>query len=971
MVKLKSKSRKLQTLLIITMLLVQNLNLYGVTTSSKEKEVVASSVEGRQDTYETYLQAYKDALMPDANIRLPLTNYIEADSSVRVLESLEGEKDVVLTDEEGYVEWAFQVPSEGWYQIKMDYYPVEGRSSQIERKIEINGEVPFFDANHILFSRVWANESVIGQDNRGNDLRPRQIEKPKWQTDFFKDSMGYYPKPYQFYFRKGLNTLRLTSVREPMAIKGIELCGIKELSTYEMVKKDYEKLGYSQTKGQVIKIQGEDAQYKSDPTLYPLPDRASPITQPYHPSKIRMNMIGDQQWKLPGQWIEWEVDVPSAGLYEIVLKERQDTLRGSYANRKLTIDGKVPFKEMESIPFKFQKEWTMNVLGDEEPYLFYLEEGTHNIRLEVSLGELGSILNRVEGSIYELNKVYRSILMLTGPNPDTYRDYEIPKKLPDVMVTMEEQAQVLEEVMNNLVAYTGEKGQEVATIEKLAVQLKGLVNQPDTIPKRLTQFKDNVASLGTWILTMREQPLAIDYLVVQSPDMPLENVKVSLWHKLTHELRAFFASFVEDYTTIGNEFGGDETLEVWVMTGRDQAQIIKGMVDDEFTPSTGIGVNVKLVDPSVLLPATVSGNGPDVAMQIAIADPVNYAIRNAVADLRQFPDYSQIEERFHESAITPYRFDGGVYALPETQEFPMLFYRRDILEELGLEVPQTWDELINMLPTIQKNYMNFAIPVAVRSSAVSVTSVNNASGLPAYAMLLYQLGGELYTDNGAQSIIDSPEGVEAFERWTEFYVNYKLPLEYDFANRFRTGEIPIGITNYSMYNRLAVFAPEIRGLWEFAPIPGTLEADGRINRSVPSTGSGIVLMEGSKNKEAAWEYMKWWTSKDIQVRFGREMESLMGAAARYQTANMEALAMLPWSVDDYDSLMKQWEWLRGNPEVPGGYFTPRHIDNAFRRVVYQKEDPRETILDYVRVINEELEKKRLEFGLPTVQEGGE
>lgn len=971
MVKLKSKSRKLQTLLIITMLLVQNLNLYGVTTNSKEKKVVASSVEGRQDTYDMYLQAYKDAPMPDTNIRLPLTKYIEADPSVRVLESLEGEKDVVLTDEEGYVEWAFQVPSEGWYQIKMDYYPVEGRSSQIERKIEINGEVPFFDANHILFSRVWVNESVIGQDNRGNDLRPRQIEKPKWQTDFFKDSMGYYPRPYQFYFKKGLNTLRLTSVREPMAIKNIELCGIKELSTYEEVKKDYENLGYSQTKGQVIKIQGEDAQYKSDPTLYPLTDRASPITEPYHPSKIRMNMIGDQQWKLPGQWIEWEVDVPSTGLYEIVLKERQDTLRGSYANRKLTIDGEVPFKEMESIPFKFQKEWTMNVLGDEEPYLFYLEEGTHNIRLEVSLGELGSILNRVEGSIYELNKVYRSILMLTGPNPDAYRDYEIPKKLPDVMVTMEEQAQVLEEVMNNLIAYTGEKGQEVATIEKLAIQLKGLVNQPDTIPKRLTQFKDNVASLGTWILTMREQPLAIDYLVVQSPDMPLENVKVSLWHKLTHELRAFFASFVEDYTTIGNEFGGDETLEVWVMTGRDQAQIIKGMVDDEFTPSTGIGVNVKLVDPSVLLPATVSNNGPDVAMQIAIADPVNYAIRNAVADLRQFPDYNQIEERFHESAITPYRFDGGVYALPETQEFPMLFYRRDILEELGLEVPQTWDELINMLPTIQKNYMNFAIPVAVRSSAVSVTSVNNASGLPAYAMLLYQLGGKLYTESGAQSIIDSPEGVEAFERWTEFYVNYKLPLEYDFANRFRTGEIPIGITNYSMYNRLAVFAPEIRGLWEFAPIPGTVEVDGSINRSVPSTGSGIVLMEGSKNKEAAWEYMKWWTSKDIQVRFGREMESLMGAAARYQTANMEALAMLPWSVDDYDSLMKQWEWLRGNPEVPGGYFTPRHIDNAFRRVVYQKEDPRETILDYVRVINEELEKKRLEFGLPTIQEGGE
>ncbi|MGL4737114.1 MAG: extracellular solute-binding protein [Cellulosilyticaceae bacterium] len=970
MAKLKGAVIKVKVMVIIAALCAQVMPAFAAGNEGESDDTMVI-VQSRSDGYEDYLRRYDQNIKPQVDVVIPVSDYSTADSSVKILDNFEGRKEVVHTSEQGYIEWEVDVPQAGWYQIQLEYFPIEGRSSQIERQIEINGEIPFFDAQHILMSRVWANEGVVTRDNRDNDLRPRQVERPTWQTTRFEDSMGYYTEPYAFYFNQGNNTIKLTAMREPMVISGLKLTGIKEILDYKAVQQQYEELGYVPTQGKSIKLQGEDAQYKSDPTLYPLNDRSSPITEPYHPSKLRMNMIGAEQWKLPGQWIEWEVDVPEDGLYEISLKERQDMLRGSYSNRTLTIDGQVPFKEMESIAFKFNKEWNMKTLGSDQPYLFYLSKGKHQIRLEVSLGDLGGVLSTVEKSIYELNKAYRSILMLTGPQPDLYRDYQIEKRLPEVIETLDTQSAILFDVMEQLIAYTGKKGSEVSTIEKLAQQMKGLVKDPDTIPERLEQFKNNVASLGTWILTMREQPLAIDYILVQSPNMPKENMHVSLWRQMMHEVKSFTASFFEDYTTIGNADDGKESLEIWVMTGRDQAQIIKGMIEEEFTPTTGIGANVKLVDPSVLLPATVSGNGPDVAMQVPMADPVNYALRSAVTDISQFPDYQEIEKRFSGSALTPYRFNGGVYALPETQEFPMLFYRTDILEEMGLEVPQTWDALIDMLGTIQKNHMNFSIPVAVRSSAVTVTSLNNASGLPAYAMLLYQLGGQLYSEDSSKSVIDSPEGVAAFQIWTEFYVNYKLPLEYDFANRFRTGEIPIGIMDYSMYNRLAVFAPEIRGLWQFGPVPGMQDANGEINRSVPSTGVSIVMMEQSDHKDAAWEYMKWWTSKEMQVRFGREMESIMGAAARYPTANQEALAMLPWTVADYNSLMTQWKWVKGNPEVPGGYFTPRHLDNAFRKVVYDKEDPRETILDYVRTINEELNKKRLEFGLPTFEKGEE
>jgi ABC-type glycerol-3-phosphate transport system substrate-binding protein len=124
-----------------------------------------------------------------------------------------------------------------------------------------------------------------------------------------------------------------------------------------------------------------------------------------------------------------------------------------------------------------------------------------------------------------------------------------------------------------------------------------------------------------------------------------------------------------------------------------------------------------------------------------------------------------------------------------------------------------------------------------------------------------------------------------------------------------------------------------------------------------------MMLENAQNKEASWQFMKWWTSKQTQVEFGREMEGLMGAAARYPTANMEALEQLPWPVKDYQNLEKQWQWVQGIPQIPGGYFTGRHLDNAFRKVVNANENPREALSDYVLYIDDEIELKRKEFNL--------
>ena len=110
--------------------------------------------------------------------------------------------------------------------------------------------------------------------------------------------------------------------------------------------------------------------------------------------------------------------------------------------------------------------------------------------------------------------------------------------------------------------------------------------------------------------------------------------------------------------------------------------------------------------------------------------------------------------------------------------------------------------------------------------------------------------------------------------------------------------------------------------------------------------------------------MKWWVSAESQVRFGREIESVLGASARYATANINAFRQLAWSAEQIDVLGEQREWAVGFREIAGGYYTQWHMINAVRKVINEKTDPRENLLDYTRMINEEIVKKRSEFGLP-------
>ena len=940
--------------IVLVVLLNQGTSGYSSKYAGVDLSTDVSGI-GRSNTYETYVASHASDPEVKAEVAVDILTF-----EGKAAPQTEG----LLTDDGSEVTWKVEVPQAGLYNIRLDYLTTESRGVDIERELLINGELPFAGAGTLTFSRLWTDAGEIRKDNQGNDIRPSQKEVFDSQSVFLRDDMGYQTEPYAFYFKEGENTLTLKAVNEPMVIQGITLTPPAKYPDYnEYIAGQPEVTMTDLGKNYSLKVQGESSPLRSAPSLYARYDRASAKTDPYSVSNTILNYIGGDPWTHAGEWIQWNIDVPEDGYYHISVKARQMYQRGALSARTVYIDDEVPFKEMEAVTFSYNTSWEMRTLSDQDgnPYRFYLTKGSHTIRMEVTLGEMGPVLKRVEDSIFRLNQIYRKLLVLTGANPDRFRDYNLVQVYPEAIEAMDLESKRLYKIVDDIVATTGEQSDRAASALTLAVQLEQFVENNDRITESFSNFKDNITSLGTAMQNMSESKLDVELIMITGEKAEIPSVHENFFESVAHEVRSCVSSFFVDYNSLGNKYdASDDVLDIWITTGRDQSTVLKTMVDDTFTAESGIKVNIKLVQADAILTAVVAGNGPDIVLSVSGWFAVNYAMRNAVEDLTQFADYEDVVKPFYQSILDPLTYNNGshigVYGLPETQDFPLLFYRTDVMEEMDLKVPDTWEELIAELPTIQGDSLTVAIPFP--DIAIADTSVLNT--------MIYQNGGEIYDQEAKRTLIDSEAGVAAFKQYVSLYNDYGLPTIFDFVSRFRSGEMPMGVASYATYNTLMISAPEIRGLWDFTLVPGTIQEDGSIDRTAHTAGLCCMMIktDDEKVRNNAWEFMKWWVSADAQVRFGREMESVLGASARYQTANRDALRRLAWSNEQLAVLEEQMAHTHGFPEIAGGYSTTRHMTNAIRRVITTKEDPRETLLTYARTINEEIRIKRQEFNLP-------
>jgi len=866
-------------------------------------------------------------------------------------------------EEKAPADFSFQVPAAGRYQLQIEYKAPEGKPITPQGSLEILQNGAVIKETAVEFPRRWENaggqpaNGRFEQDWQGNELMPTQVEVIHWQT--VTPSLG---EDQGLNLAAGAYTLRLTMTRQPVRIRRLSLLPLSQTDDYAAYVRAMEAGGAVDTADREIRQEAELYAQKSHLEITLSYDRISASVSPNDPSKIRYNTLGGSGYSREGQWVSWNVQVPESGFYALDVVYRQNDTNGFSVRRRLTVDGEVPFRECETLVFPYAADFTCQTLADSQgtPYRFYLEKGVHELKLEVVMTGLNAVLQELSSIVEELNGLYSRIMVLVGETPDSYRDYDLDTHIDGLVPTLESCRQRLNALGARMDAGadSGIAGSGTSRIYETARMLAAMAKKVRGIPGQMDNFRSQINTLADLLGGIRSQPMELDYLTLRSPGHAPVRTDGTFLGQLRFRFLAFLSSFIQDYDTVGGGAAQGEPLRVWASTndlistgyatGRDQAQILSRLITDSFTPSTGIPVTVSLVNAAdTLLPALVSGKGPDAALFVPKTVLMNLYYRNALTDLTAMPDYAAIVQRFYPSSLVSLQVGEKTYGLPEIQTYNMLFYRADIFREQELTVPKTWEEFYAVLARLQKKGMQAGIEESTQI----------------YEMFLLQNGGTLYNQDMSRTNMTGKASIEAFAAWTDLYVKYGLPKSFDILNRFRTGQMPLVISTSNFYGQVTVGAPEIAGLWKMAMVPGTVRADGTADHTEVCRVSAAVVMEKSRRHADAFRFLDWWTSDSTQERFALETEAKLGVSSRYFPANKEVFGSLAWTAEEAEALLGQWRQVSDNPQSPAAYYVTRNLSNAFRRVAYEYENPRDVIFRYGRIVDEELSRKRIELGL--------
>lgn len=859
----------------------------------------------------------------------------------------------VYTDEStASLTWTVEVPAAGAYHIEVAYRTEPGTAVSPQREILINGKQTYTEESVLAFERKWQDAADPVRNRLGDDVRPDQKELDIRSVKRLTDQWGKDAEPLLFPFEQGQNTITLRYINQPLIVEEVAVVSYQAIPSYSEARGAYTLPAGTQS----LRFEAEDRRhiaYRSDATVS-IGSDGDPLLTPFSAANIRLNILGGYSFRKGGQEVCWEFEVPEAGLYAINLRALQSYSDGLPVYRTVKINGAVPFEEMLAYELPYDKRWNSVTLcdGEGEPYLFALQKGRNTLSLTVTLGE--TVTQAVESLLdaaKQLNAVLFDITRVTGQNPDANYDYQLDLEIPDLIPRLTAIRQQVEACRERLLASSSKASAMTNNLERIALELQELIDKPSKIPLSLPDVSNNLTNLSTYATSLQEMPLALDYIEILPPGERAANPHATIWQKISVTLQNFLAAFQKDYNAVATGETGaysGKPLELWVSRGKEWGQILKERIDADFTPETGVPVNVNIlpsgsVTTSVnpLLLAIGAGKGPDVVMGLTYNLPVEYAMRGALLDLSAFSGYQEAAGRFLPEMLVPYAFEGGAYALPETMSFRAMYIRTDIFTSLGIPVPDTWDDVYNrVLPALSQNSMQMYVPTILD-------------------IFLYQLGGSYYTADGLRSALDTPAAFAAFTELCELFTDNGLPISTDFFSRFRTGEMPIGIENHNAYLQFSYAAPEIAGNWKVYPVPGHKQADGSVTRA--NSGLSVdaaCILASCGEPEAAWSLLDWWTSTDTQSAYTTQVEGRLGSQARWMSANTEAYWALPWNTDEKAAIRSAWDWARETPVVRGSYYTNRYLVNAINRAVVENVPPRSALEEAVEQINKELARKQ-------------
>jgi len=900
-----------------------------------------------QDSYHNSLATHPKAVIHEDGPLIKGSAALPESRNIRLELGKNGET-VAYLDTQGKVVFQAKVPEDGFYKLQISYqYFNETSYENSDLAIDIDGKAPFYQAHQLSLPRIWMQEKLEHLE-QANDRQPDSIHALEPANYIPADESGI-AGDYLFYLTKGEHKLSLTSKAGGFSVLSVKLGVSSDVAA--------DNKAYPYT-GELITLEAEEVYRKNDSSIIGGVDRTDAATSPNDPVYKKINTLSGSRYAKPGQAVTYKFVVNKNGRYRISFRYLQESLPGLFVSRNLYIDGHPIARDENAVQFPYAGEWQFATATDSrnDAITVELAEGEHTLTLEVTLGALQAYAQRLDDVIFAMNTLYRKIIMVTSTTPDPYRDYNLEGEIPYLIPSFAELEAELVSISEGLKAL-GAEGGMLSVLNQTAEQLREFCEDSYRLQDRLSQYVGNISSISSLVMEMQEGPLSLDQIWLESSENSSVEWKTGFWEGILFHIQAFFGSFFCDYSAVGNTIEGKrEEVTAWFGGSREQSELLQDIINEQFsTQEPEISVKLKLVG-LPLTQAVLAGTAPDVCLSVGRNQPVNLGARGILEDLGGYEGFSELQEVLSENLLLPYRYKEAVYGLPITLDYHMLFYRSDILDELGVTVPKDWEQFYEIIPVLQQNNLYIGLPYTMMGAAEGSLGVKDI-----FATLLLQRGAELYTPDLSAVRLDDLQVAEAFREWTEFYSKYQFSLDYNLYNRFRTGEMPLAIASYATYNQLAEAAPEIKGMWGMAPIPGVRQQDGSINHTQAATGSAAILLKGSKHKEAAWKFLKWWASAEAQGAYGNALEALMGEVARYTPANPDAVALLPWSEQERQVLMEQRASVVELPEVLGGYYVVRSIDNAFRSVLYNGANYKEALLTQNVIINTELARKQREF----------
>lgn len=857
----------------------------------------------------------------------------------------------VFIEDGDSVTFTVELDRAGSYNLELMYKDVTDFILPSEIAVTINQRSPYIESENIKLSALWGyTQDTFPLDRYGNEVLPRSEKLDRMQTTRLYDTTGLNQAPLLFPLDQGLNTIEISVNTGAFELFGLSLKPADTLPSYEDTLSNTAMLA----EGQVL-LSATDLARRNSPSvrLYSVND-ASALN--YEIDSLKLNTIDGGSYRLGNDTIIFDVTIETAGYYHIGFKYRQDLLMQMPAFRELKINGVVPFEEARLLQFHATSSFRNLLLGDPDPYLFYLEAGTHEISLRAVMEPYRDVYHTLVTMMEEISDLSLEIKKLTGNTSDRYRTWDIERFIPDTKARLERWIATLLTIEDHLRTYTHANNPGAITNLTIARQrLENLKEDVNQIPSEMMLLADGNTSasqlIGSMVQMFLENGMDIQSVYITG-DERLPRERANLFTQMFVSTYRFFESFGSQDYQVGDVEDG--VLEVWMNYPRQYIEIIQSMIDRDFVQETGIDVEIALMpDQNKLVLANAAGNAPDVALGVNHWIPYELAIRGASLDLRQFDGYEETVSQFMPGVMVPYAFEDGIFGLPETQNFWVTYYRKDIIETLDLPIPNTWVEVIEILPELQRFDMNYYQPLAF---------FKGFKPFVATIPFIYQFGGTLYSEDGMSTTINTEESIEGITLMSELFTVYNLPKEVpNFYQHFRYGTMPIGISDLSTYLQLSIAAPEIAGKWDIALHPGVMNEDGDIERWAASGAQASMIMASTDMPEEAFDFLSWWMSTDIQTEFAIQLQTTYGTEFLWNTANVEAFKSLPLPKRHIEVITTQWEYALEASRIPGSFMVEREISNAWNQIVFDDTNPRITLDNAVRSANREILYKMQEF----------